>query len=100
MRISAGQVFGAVFSESGVGVGLVQHDPLHEAGERGYDRSFADGFHIGEGVGVYLEVPRVVCLAKLQDIPGCGQGVSSAFEDHAVKMGFVAVVVGVAFVDG
>ena len=54
----------------------------------------------GQGLGVYLEVPGVVCLAGFQNGLGRSKGVAAALEDDAVEIGLVSVVVGVAFVDG
>ena len=56
--------------------------------------------NLGEGIGVYLEVPGIVGLAFVEDRLGGGQGFAAAFEDDAVEKGLVSVVVGVVFVDG
>ena len=64
------QVLGAVVLQSRIGVGLVDDDALHRAGEGRHHYAVPGHLHLRQDARGHLEVPGVVGLAVFQDGAG------------------------------
>ena len=94
------QILGAIVAQSRVGIGLVDDDTLHQAGEGDDYCAQSSRFHPSKNLRLHLCVPGVVGFAPFHHGAGHRNRIAAALEDYPVEIGRRAPVEGVALVDG